>query len=199
MGCKCNCQPRLWKGGDLARSLLPRMPLRPFLNTEPPSRSPAVSGCETKFLAQALLQSHPSPLQNIWHSTPASHFCPSGRNNVVQGPQMLPECHGRPSPWAAGHQFSAVGPGILSFRENLCEGQRSHYSHGCCGCCPGLWPRCHMLSLSLSLLSPFVCGDTDATLLPAPSQMLPSLSSSGFGPCLLLCEHELEIFMGRPE
>lgn len=80
----------------MARSLLPRVPLRPFLNTEPPSRSPAVSGCETKFLAQALLQSHPSPLQNIWHSTPASHFCPSGRNNVVQGPKCSPNAMAGP-------------------------------------------------------------------------------------------------------
>lgn len=162
----------------MARSLLPRVPLRPFLNTEPPSRSPAVSGCETKFLAQALLQSHPSPLQNIWHSTPASHFCPSGRNNVVQGPKCSPNAMAGPhhGPQATSSLQWAL-ESFLSGR--IYGGQRSHYSQSCCGCCPGLWPRCHMLSLSLSLLSPFVCGDTDATLLPAPSQMLPSLSSSG--------------------
>ena len=79
------------------------------------------------------------------------------------------------------------------------QDKRNHYPQGCCGRCPGLRPRCHMLSPSLSLLSSFVCGDTEAWPL-LPCLTLPQLSS-GFEPWPLLFCSALESSGGseRPQ
>ena len=76
------------------------------------------------------------------------------------------------------------------FRRIYVQDKRSHYPQGCRRGCPGLRPRCHMLSPSLSLPSPFVCGDTEAWPL-LPSLTLPQLPS-GFEPWPLL-------FCSKPE
>lgn len=53
---------------------------------------------------------------------------------------MLPESHGRPARWgpaASIVQAGEAGPGLLSFPENLCAGQREPLSPEL----PGLLPR----------------------------------------------------------
>lgn len=109
-----------------------------------------------------------SPLQSLWLITLTSRFCMPRRNKSVKGPQCSPKCHGRPSQWSLGEpalckQEKQALESFL-FRRISRQDKGSHYPCHDSGCCPGLWPRCHMLPPSLSLLSSFVCGDTELGL-----------------------------------
>lgn len=87
----------------------------------------------------------------------------------TEGARMLPESHGRPAQPALCKQ-EKQGPGSFLSRRIYVQDKGSHYPQGCQACCPGLRPRCHMLSPSPSLLSPFVYGIT------ASWPLLPSLT-----------------------
>nr|XP_044637076.1 uncharacterized protein LOC123290314 [Equus asinus] len=104
------------------------------------------------------------------HSNP--HFCMPGKNKTAK----RPECSRNAiAGLAVGPQAASIvqareaGPGILSFPENLCSGQKEPLSPGLlCGCCPDCGPGVTC------------CRHLSACFLPL------SVGAQKLGPCSLL-------------
>lgn len=111
---------------------------------------------------------------------------------------MLPESQGRP---ARGARRPALckqekGPGLLSFPENLCAGQREPLSPGLPGLLPRTVAQVSHAAPSPGLFSPFVCGIT------ASWPWLPSLTPPLWASASDHCFSEMNLYvmeMERPE